>query len=192
MELAKMFLNIAEAWRDWYNAAYAPLEDKEIDELYALPEVEPHYDREMGLAKNTFKVQSKDLLKKAFRCTNQYDTGLRGWIFREALKMEASGIAAAAGFGYRTERDLTDKRKNIVWTKFFGAVQRGRDIAATVIDYGVLSANIYGKLGNMAYKLTGDALLFLGYASRKQKPADDAMREYIWEDPFTRFLGTFN
>jgi hypothetical protein len=167
LDLAKQFLNIAEYWRDWYNKAFAPLEDKEINELYAIPKVEPHYVREMGLAKNTFKTQAKDMLKKALRCTNQYDTGLRGWIFREAIKTETCGIAAAAAFGYRTERDLIDKKKDVLWKKFEGAVNRGRDIAATAIDYGVVSANIYGKLVNMSTQMIDSTMYFLSYAVRK-------------------------
>jgi hypothetical protein len=167
-EIAKMLLNIARYWRDWYNAAYVPLEDKELDELYALKNFTPNFDLAMGRGRSTVRFVMKGVLDKTVKCTNAYDTGLRNRIFYEALKVEAEAVSFGAAAGYRFERDRVDKLNEALWKRFVGALSRGRDIAAVSVEYGMLAANIYGSLGSMAATGLGGLTKLIGYVSESR------------------------
>jgi hypothetical protein len=167
-EIAKMMLDIARWWREWYEAAYAPLEDKEVEELYALKEYEPNFDLAMGRGKATVRAVLKGVLDRTMRCTSQYDTGLRKRILLETLKTEAEAVALGAAAGYRFERDRTDKLNMSRWGRFLGTVARGRDISAKAVSYGAFAARTYSSLGDVAAQGVNGLLRLVGYADARR------------------------
>jgi hypothetical protein len=168
-EIAKMLLSIAQYWRDWYNTAFVPLENKELDELYALKDIVPHYDVAIGRGKATVRFVMKSALNRTMKCAAQYDTGIRNRILKEMLVTEASAVAHGAAAGYRFERDRVDKLISSRWQKYLGAVNRGREIAAASVDYGNLAAHIYGSLGNMAAEASGGFMELAGYMGSRRR-----------------------
>jgi hypothetical protein len=192
-EIAKMMLSIAKYWRDWYNSAYVPLEDKEVSELYALKDYEPHYDVAMGRGRSTVRFVMKGVTAKTMRCTFAYDTGLRERIFHESLRAEAEAVSYGAAAGYRMERDKTDKLNESLWQRFLGAVSRGREIAATSVSYGTLAANVYGSLGKTAAAgLSGFTKLFGYVSAREPVKYNQGRGAYAGYSQVTRFYDLLN
>lgn len=170
-EMAKKYWRIAQNWLDYYEDAYAPVEDQEIDEAMDLPIAEPSYDMARGRAVVNAWLASKGKLRKALRCTSRYCTGLRGDIIVRVKAAEAEAVALAAGLGYRNERAYVEARNDVRWEKRLNTAKRGRDIIADVTALGTASAGIYGSLWDQAWHGLESAGMYLGYENNRNNPS---------------------
>lgn len=166
-DLAQRYFNIARAWRDWYNLGFVPLEDKELDEIWAERRHEPLYDAAAGRASVTAKLMFRGKIEEAARCTHQYATGLRQALVADGLKLLAEGVAATEGMGLRNERAHAEAMDSLRWNHRMVAVQRGRGLMAVAAGYGQLAAGIYGSLSNQAAQAAGSYARFIGYAQER-------------------------
>ena len=103
-EMAKKYWRIAQNWMDYYQNAYAPVEDQEIEESLRLEVAEPLYDIARGRARTSAWVEFQGKLRKPMRCLSRYCTGLRGDILTQVMMAQADAVAMADGLGYRNER----------------------------------------------------------------------------------------
>ncbi|MBQ3569528.1 MAG: hypothetical protein IJA20_02520, partial [Methanocorpusculum sp.] len=93
-EIAKDYLDIAKWWRNYYNSTYRPWEDKELEEAWALKEIDPIYDTIVGRTRTYGRLQFKGLAEKSIQCTSEYCTGLREALLKDVINSEATAMAA--------------------------------------------------------------------------------------------------
>lgn len=168
-EIAKQYLDIAKWWRNYYNSAYKPWEDKELEEAWALEEEKPLYDIAVGRSRTYGRLQFKGLAEKSIQCTSEYCTGLREALLKDVLNSEATTLAALSGLGYRNERAFIEARNDVRWKRRTEVMNRGRDMMANNIQFSQLSFGIFGDLGKQAGKGAAGALRYLGYSWNKNE-----------------------
>lgn len=166
-EMAKKYWRIAENWLDYYKAAYAPVEDQEINEALALPIAEPLYDIARGRARASAWIEFKGKLRQALRCTSRYCTGLRADMLARISQAQAEAVSMADGLGYRNERAYVEARNDVRWEQRLNTAKRGRDIVADVSALGMASAGIYGSLLDQTWQGLKSAGVYLGYTGNR-------------------------
>jgi hypothetical protein len=176
--LAQKYYRIAREWRDWYNRGFVPLEDKELDEIWAEGKRAPFFDAAAGRASVTAKAAFRGRMEEALRCTHQYATGLRQAMLKDGIRVMAEGVAAAEGMGLRNERAHVEVMNDLRWKHREAAVMRGRNMAASNVVYGQLAAGIYGDLANQAGKAAGGYVRFIGYARERLTTMYPGMTAY--------------
>jgi len=167
--IARRYLNIAQAHRDWYNTGFKPLEDQELAEAWALPETTPNWDTAIGRAKATGKFLFRNRLELRMRGTRPCDTGLRVGVLKDEINIQSAAVAVMAGLGLRNERARVDAMNDRRWKRREQVLNRGRDMMADNVVYGTLAAGIYGDMGRQAGKGAEGALYFLGYSSERRQ-----------------------
>jgi hypothetical protein len=149
-DLAQRYYQIARQWRDWYNQGYVPLEDMELDEIWAEGKAEPLYGAAAGRASVLAKLAFGDRIGDALRCTHEYATGLRQALLKDGIRSMAEGVAASEGMGIRNERARVEALNDLRWKHREAAAMRGRGMAASNVAFAQLAAGIYGDLGRQA------------------------------------------
>jgi hypothetical protein len=176
--LAQRYFRIAREWRDWYNRGFVPLEDMELDEIWAEGLHDPYYDAAAGRAAATAKLAFADKVEAALRCTDQYATGLRQALLKDGSRLLAESAAAAEGMGLRNERAHVEAMNDMRWKHREAAVMRGRNMAASNVAYAQLASGIYGDLANQAGQAAGGYMRFIGYAQERLKTMYPAIHYY--------------
>jgi len=167
--IARRYLNIAQAHRDWYNNGFKPLEDQELSEAWALPEITPNWDVAIGRAKVTGRFLFQSRLERRIRGTRPCDTGVRVGVLKDEINIQSVTLAAMAGLGLRNERARVDAMNDRRWKRREQVLNRGRDMMADNVIYGTLAAGIYGDLGKQAGRGAEGAMYFLGYSSERRQ-----------------------
>lgn len=192
--IARRYLNIAKAHRDWYNNGFKPLEDQELAEAWALPETTPNWDTAIGRAKATGRYIFKNRLEARMRGTRPCDTGVRVGVLKDEINIQSVALAAMAGLGMRNERARVDAMNDRRWKRREQVLNRGRDMMADNIMYGTLAVGIYGDMAAQAGKGAAGAMYFLGYSSERKQtayPGDMVFgRRQTRKAPQQQFTGT--
>jgi hypothetical protein len=176
-DLAMRYYQISRSWRDWYNTGFAPLEDKELDEVIKEPAHPAYYDTAIGRASALFKLQIKESFASVARCTSQYDSGLRATALVDMSKVYGTSVTLGENYGYRGERAHFQAMDDLRWGHKETVMARGRNMIAQNAVYGDLAAGIYDALNKRAGEIISDLNYFLGYAQRRTRslrPEDSA------------------
>lgn len=168
-EIAKDYLDIAKWWRNYYNSTYRPWEDKELEEAWALKEIDPIYDTIVGRTRTYGRLQFKGLAEKSIQCTSEYCTGLREALLKDVINSEATAMAALSNLGYRNERAYVEARNDVRWERRMETLNRGRDMIAQNIQFSKLAFGIFGDLGKQAGLGAAGAVRYLGYSWNKNE-----------------------
>jgi hypothetical protein len=169
-ELAKSYFQIARNWRDWFNQAFAPLEDAEIAEIQKETPPVPHYDAAVGRARALAWIASRKAAEKAVGCTSQYEVGLRRRILRESAESLSTALRSASVMGWIDERTRVEVRDDERWARLEQAVSRGRDIAGNNVAYGGLAGGIFARLqAQVGGAVAGIAENGFGFAGERLK-----------------------
>lgn len=166
-ELAKRYWQLSRNWLDYYNGAFAPVENMEIAEALALEDEDPIYDTMRGRARVAAYIQSKTLFDRKRDCISKYHTGRKSVIMLRALAAQADAVAAADGMGYRNERAYLEARDDVRFDKQINTAKRGRNIVAQNISFAAATAGIFGSLYDQTWKGLQGAGRFLGYESAR-------------------------
>lgn len=168
-EIAKDYLDIAKWWRNYYNSTYRPWEDQELEEAWALKEIDPIYDTIVGRTRTYGRLQFKGLAEKSIQCTSEYCTGLREALLKDVINSEATAMAALSNLGYRNERVYVEARNDVRWQRRMEVLNRGRDMIAQNIQFSKLAFGIFGDLGKQAGLGAAGAVRYLGYSWNKNE-----------------------
>jgi hypothetical protein len=166
-ELAQQYYQISRNWRNWYNQAFVPLENQELDEVMALPKETPYYDMAIGRALALGKFIGKNKALMVVKCSSQYEVGARRNALRNVLDETNRVYGAALSQGYRVERTRVDAKNEYNWKKKEIVANRGRDMVAQSVIYGTFAGNIYGSLARQAGQAAGSMMNFVGYAGSR-------------------------
>jgi hypothetical protein len=166
-DLARRYYQISRNWRDWYNEAFVPLEDMELDEVTGLKKAEPHYDMAVGRAQVLARIGLAGQPRAALRCLPAHAVGLRTTIAVEASKALGAALASTGQLGWRNERARVAARDDLRWKRLEAVVTRGRSMASENVVYGNLAAGIYGNLAKQAGDAAGGYMRFLAYARNR-------------------------
>jgi hypothetical protein len=166
-DLARQYYRIARNWRDWYNQAFAPLEDAEADEVLAAGPAEAFYDTAAGRALALARTLYLGKIQAAQKCYSQYETGQRGHIIKKYLGEKHRVLEAGLALGWRNERARVDGLNERRWTRMIQAAQRGRDMMAQNVTAGQYAGKIYGDLARQAGSAAGGYMNFLGYSQAR-------------------------
>jgi hypothetical protein len=181
MDLARQYYQIARNWRDWYNSGFAPLEDKELNEVNADVKTEPHYDMAIGRSLALGKALLKNKGYEAIKCYSPYETGAIGEKLRDYAKLSGRVLSASMGLGYRNERNRLMIMEMRRWKRKEVVLARGRDMAGASVLYGSLAGKLFGSLANQAGAAAGGYFSFLGYSRERQKTLYPVQKTYIPE-----------
>jgi hypothetical protein len=163
-ELARQYFQIARNWQDWYNEAFVPLENAELDEINNTKAPTPYYDTAIGRARNLGLLANRAKLETTLKCTSQYDTGLRSVAVRNHAAQLNHILGVSSSMGYRNERARIEALEDLRWARIIQVISRGRNIAASHAQYGRLAANIYGSLqAQVNTAITGMVQNGIGY-----------------------------
>ncbi len=168
-DIANRYLNISKWWRNFYNTAYKPVEDQELEEARNLKLPKAIYDTARGRAKTYARIEAKGDAENAMMCTSEYCTGLRAALLKDEIEKEMAMAVALDQLGYRNERAYLEARDDVIWRRKYNTVKRGRDLLAETINFGQLSFGIFGDLGRAAGQAAGGAMRFLGYARERRE-----------------------
>ena len=161
--MADKYYKISRDWLDYYNTAFAPVEDIELNEAKAIKYVEPEYDVARGRARAVAWAAFKGQLDKASRCLSRYCTGLRQQMLLDFAASQADALALAEGMGYRNERAYVENRNDVLFERKLNVAKRGRNLLPDTTSLSKAAAGIYGDLWNQSWDAIGDASYFLGY-----------------------------
>lgn len=168
-DIAQDYLDIAKWWRNYYNSTYRPWEDRELEEAWALKEIDPIYDTIVGRTRTYGRLQFKGLAEKSIQCTSEYCTGLREALLKDVINSEATAMAALSNLGYRNERAYVEARNDVNWNRKLEVLNRGRDMVANNIQFSNLAFGIFGDLGKQAGLGAAGAVRYLGYSWNKNE-----------------------
>lgn len=162
-DMADRYYRISQAWLNYYDRKFAPVEDEELAEARAIEYVEPEYDVARGRARAIAWAAFKGRLDKASRCLSRYCTGLRQQMLLDFAAAQADALALAEGMGYRNERAYVENRNDVLFERKLNVAKRGRNLLPDTTALSKTAAGIYGDLWNQAWNAVGDASYFIGY-----------------------------
>ena len=163
--LADKYRQISADWLEYYNNAFAPVEDKELTEAKAIEYETPNYEVARGRARAIAWNAYKGRLDKACKCLTRYCTGLRQDILTELAAAQADAVALADGLGYRNERAKVDNRNDLLFERKLNVAKRGRNLLPQSTSFAKAAAGIYGDLWNQAWEGLNAAGMYIGYDS---------------------------
>lgn len=170
-ELAKRYWKLSRNWLDYYNGAYAPVENQEVAEALALADETPIYGTVRGRARVSAYIQTKKLFTGKQTCLPKYLTGRRQTMAMRLFAAQADAVAAADGLGFRNERAYLEARDDVRFNKQLNTAKRGRNIVADNVSFARTSAGIFGSLYDQTWKNLVGAGVYLGYESARNETA---------------------
>lgn len=168
-EIAATYWQLAQYWLQYYQDAFAPVEDQELAEARALKDETPDYVTARGRARAAAWHQFKGLTKKAIQCTTRYCTGRRKDALESLAVAQANALAMCDALGYRNERAYIEAKSDVRFQKQLGVAKRGRNMVADAPAFGAAAAGIYGQLYDQAWEGLKGAGTYLGYQMNRQR-----------------------
>ncbi len=178
LEMMRKYKDLAQWWENVYYDTYAPIEDQEAEEAYALEDVQPEYDMARGRARTAAWIPFKGVTERATHCLSRYCTGLRADIVVDLAAAQGVAVAAADGLGYRNERAYVEARNEEIYKRKYNVVLRGRNLVADNVSLAKATQGIYGDIAQQAWAGLSGAAQYLGYFLNR--------REATYPTTFTR------
>lgn len=176
-QIAKLYLDIAKSWRNYYNNSYVPVENQELAEAFGLQKETPLERVAIGRARTVARAQLEGQLDHIMEGVSQYCTGFRAAMIKDQVTIQAQTLASLAGAGQRNEDAYVDAKNALRFKRITETLNRGRGIIANNAAFANMAAGIYGDLGKQAREGAAGAVYYLGWSAAR-RPTEYAQTTY--------------
>lgn len=176
-KIAKRYHELAKEQWDLHKQYYHPLEEQELDEIWAEQPYEPDYPT--AIAGHTHTIDNVfaaiDKQRKALNAKYCACPDVSSFTKVDIMKSTVSGDSD--NFARRYAEKLAQERNDIRWNRRIAAVARGRGLLSESASHTQRASNSLSAYAQAMGGLAGNAMLFRGFVQDRRMTEYNANRE---------------
>lgn len=176
-KIAKRYHELAKEQWDLHREHFHPLEQQELDEIWAEKPYDPDYPT--AIAGHTHTIDNvsaavdkhrKSLIAKYCICPDVSS-------FTKADIMQSTVMGDSDNFARRYAEKLAQERNDIRWARRIAAASRGRGLLSDSASHAQKASNSYSAYAQAMGGLAGSAMQFSGYVNSRRRTEYNGARE---------------
>lgn len=176
-KIAKRYHELAKEQWDLHKQYYHPLEQQELDEIWAEKPYEPDYPT--AIAGHTHTIDNvfaaADKQRKALNV--KYCVCPDVSLFTKTDIMKATVGGDSDNFARRYAEKLSQERNDIRWSRRVAAAARGRGLLSESASHAQRASSSYSAYARAMGGLAGNAMEFSGYVQNRHQTTYNGDRE---------------
>lgn len=176
-KIAKRYHELAKEQWDLHREYYHPLEQQELDEIWAEKPYEPDYKTAVAGHTHTTDNVLNSLDKHRMALGKKYCICPDVSAFTKADFVSATISGDSDNFARRYAEKLAQERNDIRWSRRVAAAARGRGLLSESASHAQRASSSYSAYARAMGGLAGNAMEFSGYVQNRHQTTYNGDRE---------------